>query len=79
MRIKTVTVEYKELRSAGYPNFSNVTYGLNYTADVEENEDVNAVKRLLLEKAIKEVKLLHGDKIDDFQLKLFKIDEGVPF
>lgn len=78
MKIKTVTVEYKELRSAGYPNFSNKSFGICYSAEVESFDDPEDVKRKLLEKAIKEVKLLHGDKIDNFQLSLFRVDE-VPF
>jgi len=78
MKIKTVTVEYKELRSSGYPNFSNATYGMAYSAEIDDGENIDEVKRYLLEKAIREVKLLHGEKIDGMQLNLFKVDT-IPF
>ena len=75
MRIVKIGVEYKELRSSGYPNFSNTTYGVNYEAEVLESEDKEVCRRQLMEKAIKDVKTLHGDNLDGKVIKLSVIPE----
>lgn len=80
MKINEVTIEYKELRSSGFPTFSNKTYGITYSAKLDDTDDADDIKRRLLAKAIKEVRLLHGDKIDDRQLEFNLIStDKIPF
>ena len=68
MEIKEITVEYSELRSSGYPNFSNKKYGLSVSATVGENETPKQVKDTITKNIIDQVKMFFGDKID-----------GIPF
>lgn len=70
MKITHVAVEYAELRSTGYPDFCNKRYGVGYSAGVEDGETAFDVHRKLLETAIRDVKLLHGDQVDDVTLSL---------
>jgi hypothetical protein len=66
MKINEVKVSYSELRSQ---NFTNTKYEIGYNAEIYEGESVDDCRRQLLEKAIKEVKLLHGDEIEDVRLQ----------
>lgn len=59
MKIVKVKVGYSELRS-GY-NFSNRAFSIEYEAEVAEDELASIVRRDLMEKAIADVKALHGD------------------
>lgn len=61
MKITKVGVEYRELRSTGYPNFSNVTHGVTLEAEVGLEEQPVKVRAYLRTVAIQEVKTLFGD------------------
>lgn len=61
MQIVNVTATYRELRSSGYPNFSNRAFEIGYLAVIGEDEDADACTRELMEKAIGKVSELHGD------------------
>lgn len=75
MKITKIGVEYKELKSSGYPSFSNTTYGVVYEAEVLESEDKEACRRDLMAKAIKDVKQLHGENMDGKKIKISIIPE----
>ncbi len=83
MRITKVAVEYSELRSTGHPEFGNKRYGVGYEAEVSEDDgtgirDAAQVCRCkLMERAMRDVKLLHGDKVGCVELKIHTHD--VPF
>lgn len=70
MKIDRVSVRYEELRSTGYPNFSNVKVGIELGAILETGETAAACKARLLELAKKEVKRELGDKLMDAQNEL---------
>ena len=61
MRIFRVSVTYGELRSAGYPNFSNTRHEVSLTATLESGETAGQVARRLEELAKAEVKRRFGD------------------
>jgi len=61
MKITKVGVEYGELRSTGYPNFSNVKHSCTLEAEVALSESAQEVRRHLVALAVREVKKLHGD------------------
>jgi hypothetical protein len=80
MKIKSVSIEFKELRSAGYPSFCNKTFGVGYQADVEDSENPDEVKRELLERAMTDVKRLHGDLPEGQSIKIQIVEQKViPF
>jgi len=71
MKIKTVTVRYGELRSTGYPNFSNKTIAVELSADLEQGETANSAKEVLFRHAKNEVSRAFGDKVcDDNQMDI---------
>lgn len=61
MKITKVSAEYKELRSARDMSYSNLTYCIGYEAEVQEGESAETVRRQLMEMAMRDVKILHGD------------------
>lgn len=75
MQIKKITVEYKELRSTGYPNFSNQTYGIAYEAEITEDQNPDECRRELMQRVIKEVKQLHGERFDGKVVKISVVPE----
>jgi len=68
MRITRVGVTYGELRSSGYPNFSNKKYEIVLIAALEEGETAREVKEKLTAQLQKEVKKFFGDDIKDDEL-----------
>ena len=65
MKINSVTVRYGELRSTGYPNFSNKTIAIELSADLEPGETPNTAKDILFRHAKNEVCRAFGDKVLD--------------
>jgi hypothetical protein len=70
MRIMKVSVTYGELRSAGYPSFSNKRYELTLEAEVQQGESPREVKEKLTDLANKEVRKYFGDNIEQTELDL---------
>ncbi len=77
MKITYVYVDYSELRSTGHPEFGNKKYGVGYVVKVDDGEDARDVRRELMEKAICDVKQLHGDTVDGVTLTISTSD--MPF
>ena len=73
MRIKTVNVNYGEGRVCGS---DRAWYSVGYEAEVFEEDATDTgdaaqvVHGRLMERAIRAVKLLHGDTVEDVQLKI---------
>jgi len=67
MKIDRVTIRYGELRSTGWPEYSNRRYEVEVSAIVDhENGDTpEMVRRSLTEHAKRVVKIEFGDKVDD--------------
>ena len=65
MKIKSVTVRYGELRSTGYPTFSNKTIAVELAADLDSGETPADVKEVLLRHAKHAVRHEFGDKVED--------------
>lgn len=65
MEIRIVSVCYGELRSTGYPNFSNKRFELTLTARLENGETAKEVKEQLFKAAEGEVKKFFGDTQPD--------------
>lgn len=78
MRITKVICGYSELRT-GSPEFGNKRYAINYEAEVDESENYRACRCHLMEKAIHDVKLLHGDNIQDVKLTVVTVAKQQPF
>ena len=73
MKIAQVSVCYGELRSTGYPSYSNKRNEVTLTAQLTEGETARNVKNRLAELARTEVQRLFGDAVE-------ACDEmGVPF
>lgn len=70
MRIMKVSVTYGELRSTGYPSFSNKRYELTLEAEVQQGESPREVKEKLTDLANKEVRKYFGDNIEQTELDL---------
>lgn len=71
MKIKSVSVTYGELRSTGYPTFSNTRHELTLEADLTEGDTPRGVCERLRSIAKHEVKKLFGDaviEIDDMDI-----------
>jgi hypothetical protein len=62
MKIDRVTKRYGELRSTGYPSFSNTRHETELGAILESGDTAAAVGARLLELAKMEVKKDFGDK-----------------
>lgn len=71
MKITKVAVRYGELRSAGYPSFSNKRVEIELQADLESTDVPNNVKDHLFDRARASVRKALGDQIND-QGELFQ-------
>lgn len=77
MKIEKVSVTYGELRSAGYPSFSNKRYEMTLEASLQTGETARRVKERLTEIAINEVRKQFGDNVEQTELDLqFGNDNG---
>ncbi len=74
MQITTVTVRHGELRSTGYPSFSNKRYEIELTAQLQAGETGSLVKAKLLEIARREVRLMFEGKIEPDEMQ-----QPIPF
>jgi len=63
MKIATVVVRYGELRSTGYPSYSNKRIEVELGAELEHGEIPRECKERLLAMAKQEVHLAFGDKL----------------
>lgn len=72
MKINKVAVTYGELRSNGYPSFSNKRYEVTLEAELQQGETAGYVKQRLTEIAVREVRKYFGDNVDNDEL-------GLPF
>jgi len=61
MKIETVTVRYGELRSTGYPAFSNKRVEVELTARLSTGDTARSAKDELLAIARREVGIAFGD------------------
>lgn len=57
MKIDRVTVRYGELRSSGYPHFSNRRFEIELSASLDSGETANQVKIMLMDHARQAVNL----------------------
>jgi len=72
MKITKVYVEYSELKSSG---FNNKKFCVGYEAEIENPQTVDATKKVLMEKAMTEVKRLHGEISEDMVVKTYLVPE----
>ena len=70
MKIATITIRYGELRSTGYPSFSNKTIAVELGAELEHGEVPRACKDKLLALAKQEVALAFGDKVSVNEMEI---------
>lgn len=63
MKIATICVRYGELRSTGYPSFSNKRIEVELGAELEHGEIPRECKERLLALCKREVALAFGDKV----------------
>lgn len=70
MKIETVTVCYGELRSKGYPSYSNERYELTLQAKLEEGDKPREIKDRLTQLAKDEVRTHFGDNISQTELDI---------
>ena len=70
MKIERVTVTYGELRSTGYPTFSNKRHELTLEATLEPGESARTVKDRLHELAKREVRVAFGDNVNQTEMDL---------
>lgn len=70
MKINKVSVTYGELRSVGYPSFSNKRYELTLEAELQQGDTARSVKQRLTEIANREVRKYFGDNVDQTELDL---------
>ncbi len=61
MKLERVSVRYGELRSTGYPEFSNLRHEVEFTAEIEPGETAAQVEKKLSDLARTEVKKAFGD------------------
>jgi hypothetical protein len=73
MKIDRVTVRYGELRSSGFPSFSNERHELELSAVLEQGETASEVKNVLTSICKNTVKREFGDK------KLSENQMDIPF
>lgn len=64
MVIDRVSVTYGELRSTGYPSYSNRRYEVTLAAALENGESAETVKVRLLDLCKREVAKFFGDKLE---------------
>jgi hypothetical protein len=62
VKVTSITVTYGELRSSGYPTFSNKRYEISIGAEVQEGDDLTVVRQRLTDRAKVIVKREFGDK-----------------
>ena len=70
MKIDRVAVTYGELRSAGYPSFSNKRHEITLEAALEPNESARSVKDRLMELAKKDVRMAFGDNVEQSEMDM---------
>jgi hypothetical protein len=70
MKILTVSVTYGELRSTGYPAFSNTRHEVMFAANLEPGETARSVMENLQLLAKREVKKAFGDNVENTHLDL---------
>jgi hypothetical protein len=70
MKINKVSVTYGELRSDGYPKFSNTRHELTLEACPEVGETPRHVMEQLRSVAKNEVRKAFGDNVDNNQMDL---------
>ena len=70
MKIDKIAVTYGELRSSGYPSFSNKRHEITLEAALEPGESARQVKDRLHELAKREVRLAFGDNVDQTEMDL---------
>jgi hypothetical protein len=70
MKIDRVEVTYGELRSTGFPTFSNKRHELTLGAALEAGESARAVQAKLHELAKREVRRAFGDNVDQTEMDL---------
>jgi len=70
MKIDSVSVTYGELRSTGYPSFSNKRYEITLSAKLEQGESGRTAKDRLTTLAKREVCVFFGDNVDQTELDL---------
>jgi len=70
MKIDRVAVTYGELRSAGYPSFSNKRHEVTLGAMIEPGETARGVEQRLMEIAKREVKAAFGDVAEKTEMDL---------
>jgi len=70
MKIDRVAVTYGELRSTGYPTFSNKRHEVTLEAALEPGESARIVKDKLSELAVREVRKAFGDNMEQTELDL---------
>ncbi len=70
MKIDRVAVTYGELRSTGFPSFSNKRYEITLEATLTPRETAREVRERLTELAKREVKQEFGDNVDQMELPL---------
>ena len=70
MKIDKVSVVYGELRSTGYPTFSNKRYEVGLEATLQTGETARDAKGKLTEIAKREVQKFFGDNVDQTELDI---------
>lgn len=70
MKIDRIAVTYGELRSMGYPSYSNKRHELTLEATLEPGESARTVKDRLHELAKREVCLAFGDNVDQTEMDM---------
>lgn len=70
MKIDRVEVTYGELRSTGYPAFSNKRHEITLGATLETGETPSLVESRLRDLAMKEVKKAFGDNVNQTEMDL---------
>lgn len=62
MKVNQISVTYGELRSTGYPSFSNKRFEITLGATVDEGEDLTVCRMRLTDRAKSIVRKEFGDK-----------------
>lgn len=70
MKINAVSITYGELRSTGFPSFSNTRHELTLGATLDPGETARTVQNQLMDIAKREVRRAFGDNVDQKELPL---------
>lgn len=70
MKIQKVAITYGELRSKGFPLFSNERYELTLEALLEPGETAEGVRAILTDTARSKVRIHFGDPIIENQMDI---------